>query len=156
MNWCWSWSSNTLPTGHEELTHLKRPWCWERLKAGGEGDNRGWDGWVASPTRWTRVWASSRSWQRTGKPGVLQSMESQSQTQLNDWTEPLLLIDIYLTISIIDLNVNISNIPNKRGCQHKKSKINCLLSNKSHFICKHTLRLKVKNRERYIVLCLCI
>ena len=89
MNWCWSWSSNTLPTGHEELTHLKRPWCWERLKAGGEGDNRGWDGWVASPTPWTWVWASSRSWRWTGKPGVLQSMESQSQTQLNDWTEPL-------------------------------------------------------------------
>ena len=52
------------------VTHLKRPWCWERLKAGGEGDNR--DGWMASPTQWTWVWASSRSWWRTGKPGVLQ------------------------------------------------------------------------------------
>ena len=40
-DWCWSWSSNTLATWCEELTHLKRPWCWERLKAGGEGDNRG-------------------------------------------------------------------------------------------------------------------
>ena len=46
----------------EELTHLKRPWCWERLKAGGEGDNRGWDGWMASPTWWTWVWVDSRSW----------------------------------------------------------------------------------------------
>ena len=45
----------TLVTRCEELTHLKRPWCWERLKAGGEGDNRGWDGWMASPTQWTWV-----------------------------------------------------------------------------------------------------
>ena len=49
-------------------------WCWERLKAGSEGDNRGWDGWMASPTQWTWVWASSSSWWWTGKPGVLQSM----------------------------------------------------------------------------------
>ena len=56
-----------------ELTHLKRPWCWERLKAG-EGNDRGWDGWMASLTRWTWVWVSSRSWRWTGKPGVLQSM----------------------------------------------------------------------------------
>ena len=52
-DWCWSWKSNTLATWCEELTHWKRPWCWERLKAGGEGDNRGWDGWMASPTQWT-------------------------------------------------------------------------------------------------------
>ena len=52
--WCWSWNSNTLATWCEELTHLKRPWCWERLRAG-EGDDRGWDGWMASPTRWTWV-----------------------------------------------------------------------------------------------------
>ena len=70
-------SSETLATYCQELTHWKRPWCWERLKAGGEGDNRGWDGWMASPTQWTWVWASSgRRW-RTGKPGVLQSTESQ-------------------------------------------------------------------------------
>ena len=48
-DWCWSWNSNTLAVWCEELTHLKRPWCWERLKAGGEGDDRGWDGWMASP-----------------------------------------------------------------------------------------------------------
>ena len=47
---CWSWNSNTLTTWCEELTPWKRPWCWERLMAGGEGDNRGWDGWMASPT----------------------------------------------------------------------------------------------------------
>ena len=54
------------------------PWCWERLKAGGERDDRGWDGWMASPTQWTWVWASSGSWCWTGKPGVLQSLRSQS------------------------------------------------------------------------------
>ena len=53
---------NTLTTWYEELTHWKRPWCWERLKAGGEGGNRGWDGWMASPTQWTWVWVGSRSW----------------------------------------------------------------------------------------------
>ena len=59
-----------------ELTHWKRPWCWEGLKAGGEGDDRGWDGWMASPTWWTWVWASSGSRWWTGKPVVLQSMWS--------------------------------------------------------------------------------
>ena len=65
------WNSNTLATWCEELTHLKRPWCWERLKAGGEEDKRGWDGWMVSPTQLTWVWASSGSWSRTGKPDVL-------------------------------------------------------------------------------------
>ena len=76
-DWCWSWNSYTLATWREELTHLKRPWCWEWLKAGGEGDDRGWDGWMASPTQWTWVWANSRSWWWTGRPSVLQSMGSQ-------------------------------------------------------------------------------
>ena len=67
----------TLATWWEELTHWKRPWCWERLLAGGEGDNRGWDGCMASPIWWTWVWASSGSWWWTGKSGVLQSMRSQ-------------------------------------------------------------------------------
>ena len=78
-----------LATWYEELTHLTRPWCWERWKAGGEGEYRGWDGWMASPTQWTWVWVNSRSWWWTGRPGMLQSMESQSQTWLNDWTELL-------------------------------------------------------------------
>ena len=64
-------------------THLKRPWCWERLKAKGEGDNRGWDGWMASPTQWTWVWVNSGSWWWTGRPGVLQSMGLQRVGQ--DW-----------------------------------------------------------------------
>ena len=53
--WCWSWNSNTLATWFEELTHWKRPWCWKRLKARGEWDDRGWDGWMASPMQWTWV-----------------------------------------------------------------------------------------------------
>ena len=62
-------------------THWKRPWCWERLNAGGERAGRGWDGWMASPTRWTWVWASSGNWWWTGKPGVLQSTGSQRVRQ---------------------------------------------------------------------------
>ena len=70
----WSWNSSTLATWWEELTHLKRPWCWERLKAGGEGDDIGWDSWMASLTRWTWVWVDSGSWWWTGRPGVLRFM----------------------------------------------------------------------------------
>ena len=85
----WCWSSNTLATSCEELTPWKRPWCWERLKAGGEGNDRGWDGRMASPTQWTWVWASPGSWWWAGKPGVLQSMGLQRVgygwvTELND------------------------------------------------------------------------
>ena len=58
-DWCWSWSFNTLATWCKEPTHWKRPLCWERSKARGEGDNRGWDSWMASLTQWTWVWASS-------------------------------------------------------------------------------------------------
>ena len=76
-DWCWSWNSSTLATLCEELTHWKRPWCWEGLGAGGEGDDRGWDGWMASPTRWTWVWVNSGSWWRTGRPGMLRFMGSQ-------------------------------------------------------------------------------
>ena len=78
---------------HAELTHWKRLWCWEGLGAGGEGDNRGWDGWMASLTQWTWVWVNSGSWWWTGRPGVLRFMGSQRvghdwATELN-WTEIL-------------------------------------------------------------------
>ena len=73
-DWCWSWNSNTWATWCEELTHLKRSWCWERLKARGEEDGRGWDVWMASPPRWTWVWVNSGSWWWTWRPGMLQSM----------------------------------------------------------------------------------
>ena len=73
IDWCWCWNSNTLATRCKELTHWKTPWCWERLKAGGEGDDKGWDGWMASPTQWTWIWVNSGSWWWTGKPGMLLS-----------------------------------------------------------------------------------
>ena len=90
-DWCWHWNSNTLATWSEELTHWERPWCWERLREGGEGDDRGWDVWVASPTQWTWAWVDSGSWWWTGRPGALRFMGSQTighdwVTELN-WTE---------------------------------------------------------------------
>ena len=88
--------TNTLATWCKELIHCFQ-WlrCWKRLKAGGEGDNRGWDGWMASSTLWTWVWASSRSWWWTGKPVMLQSMGSQKvghywATELN-WRQGILV-----------------------------------------------------------------
>ena len=102
-DWCWSWNFNTLASWCKELTHLKRPWCWERLKAGGEGDDRGWDGWMASWTQWTCVWVNSRSCWWTVRPGVLQSVGSllcvwAIPTWLSDWTElkHLIVWNLYL------------------------------------------------------------
>ena len=81
------WSFNSAL----EVTHWKRPWCWERLKARWEGDDRGWDGWMASPTQWTWVWVNSGSWWWTGR---LQSMGCCSpwgcrvgHDWATDWTE---------------------------------------------------------------------
>ena len=75
---CWSWDSNILATWCKELTHWKRLWCWLGLRAGGEGDNRGWDGWMASPTWWTWIWVDSRGWWWTGRPGTTEGL---------NWTE---------------------------------------------------------------------
>ena len=87
-DWCWSWSSNTLATWYEELTHWKRPWCWERLKAGGEGDDRGWDVWMASLTHSIDMsWEGSGSWWWAGNPVMLQSMGSQRVG--HDWATEL-------------------------------------------------------------------
>ena len=84
----WCWRSSALATWCDKIPHWKRPWCGERLKAGGEGDDRGWDGWMALPTLWTRVWPSSENWRQTGKPGMLQSVASQRVgTQLSNWTD---------------------------------------------------------------------
>ena len=79
---------HTLATWCEELTRWKRPWCWERLKVGGEGIDRGWEGWMVLLTQWTWVWVNSGSWWWTGKPGLLQSMGWQrvNWTELN-WSE---------------------------------------------------------------------
>ena len=86
-DWCWSWNSNTLATWCKELTHWKRPWFWERFKGGGKGDDRGWDGWMASLTLWTWVWANSGSWWWIGKHGILHSMGSQRVR--HDWATEL-------------------------------------------------------------------
>ena len=90
-DWCWSWNSNTLATWCKELTHWKRPWCWERLKARGEGDDRGRDGWMASLTQWTWVWVNSRSWWWTRGLACCGSRgckELDTTKRLN-WTEQL-------------------------------------------------------------------
>ena len=80
-------NSSTLATSCEELTHWKRLWCWEGLGARGEGKDRGWDGWMASLTRWTWVWVNSESWWWTGRPGVLRFMGLQRVG--HDWATEL-------------------------------------------------------------------
>ena len=84
--WCWAWNSSTLATSCEELTHWKRFWFWGGLGAG-EGDDRGWNGWMASQTRWMWVWVNSGSWWWKGRPGALQFMGSQRVG--HDWATEL-------------------------------------------------------------------
>ena len=117
-DWCWGWNSNTLATWCKELTHWRRPWCWERLKAGGEGDNRGWDGWTASATQWTGVWVNSRSWWWTGRPGVLCFLGSQRvrhdwETELN-WTEVTMKELLLFNCSVMSESLQ------PRGLQHSR------------------------------------
>ena len=90
----------------EELTHWKRLWCWEGLGAGGEGDDRGWDGWMASPTRWTWVWVNSGSWWWTRRPGVLQFMRSQRVG--HDWVTELNWTDSYV-LQLDSHNISINS-----------------------------------------------
>ena len=93
---------NSLGTWCEELIHWERPWCWARLKAGGEGDDRGWNGWMASPSQWRWVCVNSGSCWWTGKPGVLQSMGSQRVrhwTELNWWRLTLNIGSVFTTLT---------------------------------------------------------
>ena len=95
----WCWSSSNLATWCKELTHSKRPWCWEGLRAQGEGDDRGWDSWMASLTRWTWVWANSESWWRTGS---LACYSPWGRRVRHDWATELnqvifILTDIFTT-----------------------------------------------------------
>ena len=90
--------------GH--LTHKKRPWCWERLKAGGKGDDRGWDGWMASPTQWTWVRARFGSWWWTEKPCVLLSMGSQRVR--HDWVIELNWRIACISVTAVSLYIAIT------------------------------------------------
>ena len=90
-DWCWRWNSSTLATSCKELTHWTRPWCWEGLWAGGEGYDRGWDGWMAPLTRWAWVWVNSGCLWWTGRPGMLRFMGSQSVGHdWVNWTEEMI------------------------------------------------------------------
>ena len=100
-------------TSCEELTHWKRPWCWEGLGAGGEGDDRGWDGWMASPTRWTWVGVNSGSWWWTGRPGMLRFMGLQRfrhdwATELNWRMKCLRNIQVEIQMSI---QISVRSLP---------------------------------------------
>ena len=97
----------------EELTHRKRPWCWEGLGAGGEGDDRGWDGWKASRTRWTWVWVNSGSWWWTGRPGVLWFMgrKELATTEWLNWTELMYYIRFFqLALVVKNLLANSGDV----------------------------------------------
>ena len=107
-DWCWGWSSKTLTIWCKELTHWKRPWCWERLKAGGEGDDRGQNGWMASLTQWTWVRVNSGNWQCKGKPGMLQSKGvAKSWTR---WATQLKWTDRKMFLSIGNKSINLGMI----------------------------------------------
>ena len=106
-DWCWSWNSNTLATWCKELTHWKRPWCWEGLGAGGEGENRGWDGWMASLTWWTWVWVNLGSFWWTGRPGMLRFMGLQRVG--HDWVTGLNCTELKVW-SNIPMNFTWSNL----------------------------------------------
>ena len=114
-----SYKESGILTEDKELTHWKRLWCWEGLRARGEGDHRGWDGWMASLTRWTWVRVNSRSWWWTGRPGVLRFMGSQRVG--HDWATDLIWSDLILTVwaqqnFLVALCIVTSNKPPLKLC----------------------------------------
>ena len=111
--WCESWNSSTLVTSCKELTHWKRLWCWEGLGAGGEGDDRGWDGWMASLTPWTWVWVNSGRWWWTGRPGVLRFMGWQRVG--HDWVTELNWYIYHLPLEPIFLSLPFNHLGHHRA-----------------------------------------
>ena len=101
-DWRGSWNFNPSATWCEELSHLKRPWCWERLKLGGEGDDRGWDGWMASPTQRTWIWVNCGSWRWTGRHGSPWGHKESDTTEQPNWTgrETLALTESQLILPL--------------------------------------------------------
>ena len=116
-HWLFFTHAKTLATCCKEMTHWKIPWCWGRLRARGEGGDRGWDGWIASLTQWSWIWANSRRQWRTGKAGVLQSMGSQRvrhdlQTELQEHNPEILLPqDLYTHCSLCLWGCSSSYLP---------------------------------------------
>ena len=100
------WNSSTLATSCVAMTHWKRLWCQEGLGARGEGDDRGWDGWVASLTRWMWVWVNSGSWWGTGRPGMLQFLGSQRVG--HDWATELNWTSMWWTSLVAQM---VKNLP---------------------------------------------
>ena len=97
-DWCWSWNSNALATWCEELIHWKTPWIWERLKVGGEGDDRGWDGWMVSLARWT--WEFEQALGVSDGWGILACCSSWGQKELHITVTELIEPNILLTVNI--------------------------------------------------------
>ena len=95
------------PPDAKRLSHWERPWCWERLKAGREGEDRGWDGWTASLTQWTWVWASSGRWWWTGKPGVLRlwGCKVLDMTEQLNWTDGTYKIRRKMPFNFLSVNL---------------------------------------------------
>ena len=154
-DWCWSWNSNTLATWCEELTHWKRPWCWETLRAGAERGDRGSDGWMTAPTWWIWVWANSRSWWWTRKPDVLQSMGSQSQSRLSNWTNCLIMgkcIFFVLIYSVlyqytcsIETSYSLQNFQSRNGTN---TEVNLLYLDKLVILYRINACMDYKKRKR--------
>ena len=131
-DWCWSWNSSTLATSCEKLTHWKRPWCWEGMGAGGEGDDRGWDGWMASPTWWTWVWVNSGSWWWTERPGVLRFMGSQRVR--HDWATEL-IAGAHILMRVVSSSFMISLLLYSVGLWTQTETITLGFGFLSHHIC---------------------